>query len=45
VLATEEDAGGDIFHRCGGYARRTTRRVECLEDEPGKMTKAELDIL
>ena len=45
VLAVEEDAGVDILHRCGGYARCTTCRVEYLEGEPEKMTRAELEIL
>lgn len=45
VLAIEEDAGVDIMHRCGGYARCTTCRVEYLEGEPEKMTRAELEVL
>lgn len=45
VLAIEEDAGADILHRCGGYARCTTCRVEYLEGEPERMTRAELEIL
>ena len=45
VLAIEEDAGVDILHRCGGHARCTTCRVEYLEGEPEKMTRAELEIL
>ena len=45
VLAIEEDAGVDILHRCGGYAKCTTCRIEYLEGEPEKMTKAELEIL
>src|SRR5215204_6288521 len=45
VLAIEEDAGLDILHRCGSYARCTTCRIEYLEGEPEKMTKAELDVL
>src|SRR5215210_4365852 len=45
VLAIEEDAGVDILHRCGSYARCTTCRIEYLEGEPEKMTKAELDVL
>jgi ferredoxin len=45
VLAIEEDAGVDILHRCGGYARCTTCRVEYLEGEPEMMTRAELEIL
>ncbi len=34
VLAIEEDAGVDILHRCGAYARCTTCRIEYLEGEP-----------
>jgi ferredoxin len=45
VLAIEEDAGVEILHRCGGYARCTTCRVEYLEGEPERMTRAELEIL
>jgi ferredoxin len=40
VLAIER-AGIDIGHRCGGYAKCTTCRVEILEGEPEKMTEAE----
>jgi ferredoxin len=45
VLAIEEDAGVDILHRCGSYARCTTCRIEYLEGDPEKMTRAELDVL
>lgn len=45
VLAIEEDAGVDILHRCGSYAKCTTCRIEYLEGEPQKMTKAELEVL
>ncbi|MGI8651104.1 MAG: 2Fe-2S iron-sulfur cluster-binding protein [Rubrobacter sp.] len=45
VLALEEDAGVDILHRCGAYAKCTTCRVEYLDGEPEKMTRAELDVL
>ncbi len=45
VLGIEEDAGVDILHRCGGHARCTTCRVEYLEGEPERMTRAELEIL
>ena len=44
-LAIEEDAGVDILHRCGSYARCTTCRIEYLEGEPEKMTRAELEVL
>ncbi|NJL94241.1 MAG: (2Fe-2S)-binding protein [Anaerolineae bacterium] len=40
VLALE-DAGIDILHRCGGYARCTTCRVEFQVGEPRRMTEAE----
>ena len=40
VLALE-DNGGDPLHRCGGYARCTTCRVEFLAGEPKTMTEAE----
>ena len=45
VLAIEEDAEVHILHRCGGYARCTTCRIEYLEGEPEKMTQAELEVL
>lgn len=45
VLAIEEDAGVDVMHVCGSYARCTTCRVEFLEGEPEKMTQAELMVL
>src|SRR3712207_2651034 len=45
VLAIEEDAGVDILHRCGSYAQGTTCRIEYLEGEPEKMTRAELEVL
>jgi ferredoxin len=44
VLAIEEQ-GVEIGHRCGGFARCTTCRVEFLEGEPDTMTKAEYDAL
>lgn len=40
-----EGAGVDIGHRCGGYAKCTTCRVEFLEGEPDKMTEAEAERL
>jgi ferredoxin len=45
VLAIEEDAGVDILHRCGSYAKCTTCRIEYLEGEPARMTRAELEVL
>ena len=36
-----EDNGVDILHRCGGYAKCTTCRVEFIEGEPTRMTVAE----
>ena len=44
VLAIE-GAGIDIGHRCGGYARCTTCRVEFHAGEPNTMTRAEYDKL
>lgn len=44
VLAIE-DAGIDILHRCGGFARCTTCRVVIEEGEPQKMTRAERERL
>ncbi|MBL8162364.1 MAG: (2Fe-2S)-binding protein [Anaerolineae bacterium] len=40
VLALE-DAGVDILHRCGGYAKCTTCRVSFSSGEPARMTVAE----
>jgi ferredoxin len=39
------EAGVDILHRCGGYAKCTTCRVEFLAGEPDKMSAAERDKL
>ena len=36
-----EANGGEPLHRCGGYARCTTCRVEFLIGEPDQMTEAE----
>jgi len=44
VLAIE-DAGIDILHRCGGYARCTTCRVKVIEGEPETMKAAERETL
>lgn len=44
VLAIEGQ-GVPIGHRCGGFARCTTCRVEFLEGEPQTMTRAEYAIL
>ena len=40
-----EDAGTDIGHRCGGYARCTTCRVEFIAGEPSVCTRAEYEKL
>ncbi len=45
VLAIEQDAHVDILHACGGFARCTTCRVEFIEGEPTRMTKAEKERL
>jgi ferredoxin len=44
VLALK-DHGGDPLHRCGGYAKCTTCRVEFIEGEPEEMTAAEKEKL
>jgi ferredoxin len=44
VLAIESQ-GIPIGHRCGGFARCTTCRVEFQEGEPDTMTKAEYSVL
>jgi len=41
VLALEQDAGIDQLHACGGRARCTTCRVEFVDGEPARSTKAE----
>ncbi len=40
-----EDAGIDILHRCGGFARCTTCRVEFSAGEPSEMNPAERETL
>lgn len=45
VLAIEEEANINIGHRCGGYARCTTCRVEFEAGEPEVMTEAEYNKL
>lgn len=40
-----EDAGVEIGHRCGGFARCTTCRVAFADGEPATMTRAEYDKL
>lgn len=45
VLALEQEAGIDQLHACGGHARCTTCRVEFIEGEPTRMTKAEIAVL
>jgi ferredoxin len=44
VRALERN-GVDILHRCGGYARCTTCRVQFYAGEPDKMTEAEYNKL
>jgi ferredoxin len=36
-----EDHGIDILHRCGGFARCTTCRVEIIDGDPGPMNERE----
>ena len=45
VLALADEAGVDQLHACGGNARCTTCRVEFLDGEPQRRTKAEKDTL
>ena len=45
VLGIEQDAHVDIMHACGGFARCTTCRVEFIEGEPSRKTKAETERL
>ena len=45
VLALEQDAGIDQLHACGGNARCTTCRVEFIEGEPSRSTRAEIEAL
>lgn len=45
VLALEDEAGIDQLHACGGHARCTTCRVEFVEGEPTRMTRAEYQTL
>lgn len=40
-----EGNGVDILHRCGGFAKCTTCRVEYIAGEPERMTVAERDKL
>lgn len=41
LVLSLEDNGINILHRCGGYARCTTCRVEFRAGEPDKITEAE----
>jgi ferredoxin len=45
VLAIEQDAHVDVLHACGGFARCTTCRVEFVDGEPSRMTRAEKERL
>jgi len=45
LIRTLRDHDVDILHRCGGYAKCTTCRVEFHAGEPGRMTVAEKDKL
>lgn len=40
-----KNAGVNIGHRCGGYGKCTTCRVEFMSGEPDVMTKAEYERL
>ena len=45
VNAIEENAGVDILHACGGNAKCTTCRIEFVNGEPARRTRAEVDKL
>lgn len=45
LVTAIEACGVDIGHRCGGYARCTTCRVEFEAGEPEVMTRAEYEKL
>ncbi len=45
VNALVDECGVDQLHACGGFGRCTTCRVEFVEGEPAKMTKAEKEVL
>jgi ferredoxin len=45
LILALEDAGLDVLHRCGGYAKCTTCRVKVYSGAPDKMTVAERDRL
>ena len=45
VNALEDEAKVDQLHACGGNARCTTCRVQFVEGEPAKMTRAEKDLI
>jgi ferredoxin len=45
VNALVDECSVDQLHACGGHARCTTCRVEFVEGEPEKITKAEQDVL
>lgn len=39
------DSGADILHRCGGWAKCTTCRVDIVDGRPAMMTRAALERL
>ncbi len=45
VLAIEDEGKIDQLHNCGGNAACTACRVQFVANEPGKITKAEKDLL
>jgi ferredoxin len=45
LVLSIEDAGIDILHRCGGFARCTTCRVQFVHGEPSEMGAAERETL
>lgn len=45
LVRAVEACGVDVSHRCGGFARCTTCRVEYLSGEPQRITRAEAEKL
>jgi ferredoxin len=45
VLALIDEAGIDQLHKCGGFAKCTTCRVQFVSGEPDKVTQAERTVL
>ena len=45
ILALIDEVGIDQLHKCGGFAKCTTCRVQFIEGEPDKVTQAERSVL